>query len=116
MWPSVRSALALVIACFVVTMSACLPAAQSGQATPAPLASPAAAPVRQQLDPTLVPAAQPARIPLKVGELGSLGAAPAYVAMGKGYFQEQGINVEFVRFQSGTEMIPLLSSGELSVG
>lgn len=53
---------------------------------------------------------------LKVGVLGTTGDAPIYVAFERGYFKEQGLDVEFVRFGSALDMIAPLSSKQLDVG
>lgn len=56
------------------------------------------------------------RTPLKVGVLGTTGDAPIYIAFEKGYFSEQNLDVEFVRFGSALDMIAPLSSRQLDVG
>ena len=53
--------------------------------------------------------------PVKVGTLGLVSDAGLFVAMEKGYFQEEGIRVEFERFGSGAKMVPALLAGELEV-
>lgn len=53
---------------------------------------------------------------VKVGVLGLVADAPFFVADTSGYFQEQGIKVEFTTFQSGADMIPAIASGQLDVG
>ncbi|MCL5958638.1 MAG: ABC transporter substrate-binding protein [Chloroflexi bacterium] len=42
--------------------------------------------------------------------------APIAVAMGKGFFKEQGIEIEIQRFKSGTDMIAPLAAGQVDVG
>lgn len=39
--------------------------------------------------------------------------APVYVAEDKGYFEEEGLDVELQTFKSGSDAIPLASSGQL---
>jgi NitT/TauT family transport system substrate-binding protein len=47
----------------------------------------------------------------------AIGAEAGYfVAMDKGYFAEEGIEVEFLLFQRGSEQIPPLATGELQFG
>ena len=53
---------------------------------------------------------------VKVGVLGLVADAPFFVADSSGYFQQQGIKVEFSTFQSGADMIPAIASGQLDVG
>jgi NitT/TauT family transport system substrate-binding protein len=51
-----------------------------------------------------------------VGELGTTGDAPLYIAFEKGYFREQNLDIEFVRFGSALDMIAPLSAKQLDVG
>jgi NitT/TauT family transport system substrate-binding protein len=53
---------------------------------------------------------------IQVGYLPQLGYAPYYVAVDKGYFKEQGLDVALQSFQSGSVMIAPLSTGTLDVG
>lgn len=93
----------LVLATFVV--ASCAPAAAPAPATAAPTA---AAPA------TATPAPQPQK--LKVGVLGTTGDSPIYIALEKGYFKEQNLDVEFVQFGSALDMIAPLSAKQLDVG
>lgn len=58
-------------------------------------------------------AAEPALV--RVGVLGVMSDAGLYVAMEKGYFQEEGIRVDVQRFSAGAKMVPALVAGELEV-
>lgn len=52
-----------------------------------------------------------------VGTVGGSSAdAATFVAIEKGYFEEQGIEVELQRFDSGARMVAPLGSGQLDVG
>jgi NitT/TauT family transport system substrate-binding protein len=53
---------------------------------------------------------------IKVGHIPIFGFAPFFVAVEKGYFKEQGLNVQLERFRSGGTMIAPLSTGHLDVG
>jgi NitT/TauT family transport system substrate-binding protein len=53
---------------------------------------------------------------LTIGTIGASSDVPFFIADAKGYFAEQGLKVKFVRFDSGTKMIPSLGSGEVDVG
>ena len=53
---------------------------------------------------------------IKVGFILSLGFAPLFVGVEKGYFEEQGLQVALQSFTSGSTMISLLSTGGLDVG
>jgi NitT/TauT family transport system substrate-binding protein len=41
--------------------------------------------------------------------------APFYIAQAEGFFQEQGLDVEFVNMQQAPEVIPALASGQVDV-
>jgi NitT/TauT family transport system substrate-binding protein len=63
------------------------------------------------------PAAQTQELPtVRVGMLESTTDAPIYIAQQKGYFRDEGINVQIVPFDSGASMIPPLGTGQLDVG
>ncbi|MDP2726849.1 MAG: ABC transporter substrate-binding protein [Dehalococcoidia bacterium] len=68
--------------------------------------------------PTLKPAVKPLDPPvtLKLGGTGSVSEGMLYMADAKGYFLEEGLKVEFVRFRSATEMVAPLGTGELDAG
>lgn len=51
-----------------------------------------------------------------VGHLGFLSDAGLFIAMEKGYFEEQNIKVELQRFGSATDQVELLVNGTLDVG
>ena len=53
---------------------------------------------------------------LTVGTIGTSSDAPFFIADAKGYFAEQGLKVNFVRFDSAAKSIPSLGSGEIDVG
>ncbi|HXP94606.1 MAG TPA: ABC transporter substrate-binding protein [Candidatus Binatia bacterium] len=50
------------------------------------------------------------------GHLGIATDAPLWIADQKGYFRDQGIKIEYVKFTSSEEMMPLLSTGKLDIG
>ncbi|MCL5958528.1 MAG: ABC transporter substrate-binding protein [Chloroflexi bacterium] len=53
---------------------------------------------------------------VRYGDLANTSDGPTYVAIEKGYFKEQGIEVELTNFQSGAKMITSLAAGQLDVG
>ena len=54
---------------------------------------------------------------IKIGYVPNAGATSAlYIAVDKGYFEEEGLNVELERFNSGSKMIAPLGAGQLDVG
>lgn len=64
------------------------------------------------------PASQSAELPdlgkIKVGYVPVISSV--YVAYEKGYFEEQGLDVELVPFDSGAKMVAALAAGQLDVG
>jgi NitT/TauT family transport system substrate-binding protein len=55
-------------------------------------------------------------VTVQVGRTGALVEAGQIIALERGYFAEQGINVEYVDFDSAARMIPSLGVGQLDVG
>ena len=53
---------------------------------------------------------------VKVGTLAAASDAPIYIALGKGYFKQEGLTVELIPFSGIPQMTPPLSTGELDVG
>jgi len=50
---------------------------------------------------------------VKVGINGVISDAPFFIAETKGYFKEQGLTVEFIRFDAGPQMVAPLGTGDL---
>ncbi len=53
---------------------------------------------------------------VNLGLLGSASDSGLYIAIEKGYFQEQGIEIEQTRFTTAAEMVAPLGTGQLDVG
>jgi NitT/TauT family transport system substrate-binding protein len=90
-------------------------AACAGTATAPP---PPAAPPAQ---PTAVAATPPPPSPValetvRTGLNGSISEGAFYIAVDEGYFQQQGITLEPEQFNSATQMVAVLGSGQLDVG
>src|SRR6266545_5532067 len=51
-----------------------------------------------------------------MGELGSASDSGLFIALEKGYFAEQGIEVERTRFNTAADMVAPLGTGQLDVG
>src|SRR6266540_85898 len=85
--------------------------AETKPSTPSAGAPAAAAPKVAQPTATAKPLAS-----VRIGMLGlNMSNAGIYIANQKGYFREQGIQLEESRFDDGLKMIPLLSQGQLDV-
>jgi NitT/TauT family transport system substrate-binding protein len=78
----------------------CLPQLVRGVACAALLALAAAAPAWAQDK-------------VKVGAYASVSDAPLYIALEKGFFKEQGLDVDVVKIDSGAVLTTLLSTGDL---
>jgi NitT/TauT family transport system substrate-binding protein len=105
----------------ILLIIALLAAACSSQdeATPTPTQEPQdmAEPVAEPEQPEEQPEESAVELEtIKVGYIPILGFAPYFVAQEKGYFEEQGLNVEMELFRSGDPMIAPLSQGQLDVG
>lgn len=60
-------------------------------------------------------AAQQAPVPVRIGVIPVLGAAPIFVANGEGWLKEAGLAPAFTVFESGPNMIQALASGTIDV-
>ncbi|MDB5592567.1 ABC transporter substrate-binding protein [Enterovirga sp.] len=59
--------------------------------------------------------AQPARVPVRVGYVPVIGAAPLFVMTGAGWTKEAGLDLVTTKFESGPPAIQALASGTLDV-
>jgi NitT/TauT family transport system substrate-binding protein len=57
-----------------------------------------------------------AAAPIRVGTTSSSSDAPLFIAEKKGYFKQEGLEVEFTPFDSAAKMIAPLGTGQLEVG
>lgn len=110
-----RHLAALVWCVLVVSLSAC----SSGSQTP-PTATMVLTPTRAA-DATLPVAAPPPATPpelrkVNAGYVSALSFAPLFVAYEKGYYREQGLDVDLQTLTGGTDMVTQTASGNLDVG
>ncbi len=84
-------------------------------AQPAALGQPAAAAATPAAGTAASPAVQPLNPPVavKAGSTGLVGDAGFFAALARGYFQEEGLEVELVPLRSSSESLPSLAIGEL---
>jgi NitT/TauT family transport system substrate-binding protein len=108
-------ALALVALALAV---GCAPAPAAAPAAQPPASAPAAAPPATALAPSPAAVAQPPGPPqkIRVGVSGIGGEIGMYVADARGYFAEDGLEVEFVRLRGASEQLAPLATGELAFG
>ena len=59
--------------------------------------------------------AQTAPVPVRIGVIPVIGAAPVFVANGEGWLKEAGLSPTFTTFESGPNMIQALASGTIDV-
>ncbi|GEP06823.1 ABC transporter substrate-binding protein [Methylobacterium oxalidis] len=59
--------------------------------------------------------AQGAPVPVRIGVIPVVGAAPVFVANGEGWLKEAGLAPTFTTFESGPNMIQALASGTIDV-
>ncbi|MBI2953063.1 MAG: ABC transporter substrate-binding protein [Chloroflexi bacterium] len=125
-----RGIIGLFLVLSFVTATACTPAAPTptptvakpstpppAAATPVkPAASPPAAPSPAATKPAAaVPQPTPAPANVKVGSLQVVSDAGVLIALEKGYFKEQGLNVEVEKFLQVPDMVPPLATAQLDV-
>src|SRR5205807_1478786 len=80
--------------------------------SPAPPAAPASPAAAQPAAPAAVQPLSPP-VSLRVGAIGLGGEVGMFLAQERGYFADEGLEVEFVPFRSAAEALPALASGEL---
>ncbi|WP_238279107.1 ABC transporter substrate-binding protein, partial [Methylobacterium goesingense] len=56
-----------------------------------------------------------APVPVRIGVIPVIGAAPIFVANGEGWLKEAGLSPTFTTFESGPNMIQALASGTIDV-
>jgi NitT/TauT family transport system substrate-binding protein len=52
---------------------------------------------------------------VRIGYIPVMGAAQVFVAQGEGWFKQQGLNVQFTKFESGPNLIQAVASGTIDV-
>ncbi len=55
-------------------------------------------------------------VKLKIGQVGGISDAAIYIGQAKGYFKDQGIELDSLSFASASQMVAPLGTGELQVG
>jgi NitT/TauT family transport system substrate-binding protein len=90
------------------------PARPSAPAAPAAPAAPPAAPAAQPAPAAVQPLSPPVQV--KVGVLGLLTEAGIYIGLEKGYFREEGLELELIHFARAAEQMVPLGTGEMHFG
>lgn len=120
-WPACRAIVASVMV--LLAMLGCTPAAPptpSGEARPviAAARTESAPPIAEALGAERCltgPAPQPL-VSLRYGSLRSMSGAGVFIAAGRGYFQELGLDVMVEPFRSAPDLLPALASDQIEVG
>jgi NitT/TauT family transport system substrate-binding protein len=55
------------------------------------------------------------RVPIKTGAVGALSDAGIYIAAERGYFRDEGLDIELVPFRAGPQIIPSLATDQVQV-
>jgi NitT/TauT family transport system substrate-binding protein len=120
-----RWALPGALALALLAAAACAPAAPASKPAPAAPAAPAAtsgatgpsaaAPPAAPAAPA-APTAPPAPMNVRLGSVGSVTDAGFFIALDRGYFREQGLEVELIPFDSAARMVAPLSAGQIEAG
>jgi NitT/TauT family transport system substrate-binding protein len=100
-WSLALAAASLLAACAT-------PPAPTAKPAPVAGASPAAPSSAARVTPPGPPSVVTVGTPAGVGY-------PFYIGMERGYFREQGIDLQHDNFRAGAEMVPLLANGQLDV-
>ena len=90
------------------------PAASPTSAAPAATPAATTAPAAAAKEPEDKPLSPP--ITVKVGLLPIMSGANIYTAIEKGFFKDQGVNIELINFDTAARMIAPLTTGELYLG
>ncbi|HLH23787.1 MAG TPA: ABC transporter substrate-binding protein [Chloroflexota bacterium] len=116
-----RAAAALLLSLVVVACAPAPPPAapSAGAASGTPPTVGAATAPAASAAPTeaAAPAVGPApATQVKVGTIAAINDAGLYLALDRGYFAAEGLDVELVPFRASADMIPLMGNGQLDVG
>ncbi|MDP2659821.1 MAG: ABC transporter substrate-binding protein [Dehalococcoidia bacterium] len=116
---------ALMVAALAFLIAGCTTATPAAAPTSAPAATPAvtqAATPAAKVAPTSTTATQAEDKPIspavtvKLGILPIFSAVNIYTAMEKGFFKDQGLNIDLTNFDTAAKMIAPLTTGDLEVG
>jgi NitT/TauT family transport system substrate-binding protein len=106
----------LIVVALALAVS-CAPAPPAAPAAQPPASAPAAAPPAAASTPAPAVAPAPsAPQKIRVGVSGIGGEIGMYIADARGYFAEEGLEVEFVRLRGASEQLAPLATGELHFG
>jgi NitT/TauT family transport system substrate-binding protein len=111
----------LFVASLLMLVACSSAAPEASRSAPAPAGAPSA-PSTSVAPAASAPTAITGRAPLdppvkvRVGYSPSSGTLPLYVAVEKGYFQAEGLEIELIPFTLNTDQFPALASDQIDVG
>src|SRR4051794_28808460 len=106
-----RLATLLVASAWLLACAPSAPPPAPAPAAPAPAVAAAAAPASA---PAAAPAAAPVRV--RMGTQTSVNDIAMWLGAERGYFQEEGIDLDLVPFSNASEMVPALATDQLEAG
>src|SRR5262249_22480689 len=95
------------------------PASQPAPAAAAPVATsgaPAAASAPAAQPAPAAPAAPPSLTPLRMGTQTSVNDIAMWLGAERGYFQQEGVELDLVPFSNASEMVPAIATEQLEAG
>jgi NitT/TauT family transport system substrate-binding protein len=103
----------LVSPALAVLLAAC--ATPAAPAAPPAAPTTAAAPARPA-EATPASAAAPPRVKVRMGKLPTISDSGMHLAVEKGYFAEEGLEIDSIPFDSAAQMVAPLGAGQLDAG
>jgi NitT/TauT family transport system substrate-binding protein len=103
-----------VLAVGLLGLLACQPERAPGPGAAARGPQPTVVAAQAASPPPSAPPSQPVKV--RWGGQSVLTDSGAYIAADRGYFQEEGIDFEYVHFASASDIVPALANGQLEVG
>ncbi|HLH24249.1 MAG TPA: ABC transporter substrate-binding protein [Chloroflexota bacterium] len=113
-WPRL-GALLLALVALACAPSPAAPSAAKPADTPSASVPAAAAPRAQAAQPTQAAPLSPA-VPLSMAVTGLTSEAGSYIAYDRGYFREEGLDVDLVPIRTLAERTAMLATGQVGVG
>src|SRR5581483_10932738 len=106
----------LALPVLALMLAACAqPAAPAAKPSAPAAAAPTTAAAPQASAPTSA-AAPPARVKVRMGKLPTVSDSGMHLAVEKGYFAEEGLDIESIPFDSAAQMVAPLGAGQLDAG
>jgi len=108
-----RNRFAFLIVALLLMTAGCAPASTPAPAPPPP---PAAAPPPAASAPPPAATAVPAAVRVRIASQFAATDVGHYLAVERGYYQQEGLDVELVNFSDASQMIPSVATDQVEVG